>query len=124
MPLNVPNYYDDQFNRKINEIAKPVATPSSANAGTSGGGGWGFRGAGVIIGILAFVVLRVLLFSGSSSNYSPPTFQYTPPPTITLPNHRIDFPPPDRFQDQPWNENAKDQPLRRDWKQPDFDEKK
>jgi hypothetical protein len=122
MPQNSPNYYDYQFAQRINQIAKPGATPPSSGNGGSSGGGWGLKGMGGIFGVVVFIVIRALFSAHSSSTYSPPTYQYTPPPTFTVPNQRFEL-PPDRFQEKGWDD-AKDKPLRNEWKEPDIKDNK
>jgi hypothetical protein len=88
------NYYDDQFNDRINQIAKPGATPPSGGSGSSGGGGWSLKGGLGGGAVLVFIVIRLVLAAGrlgSSSStptyYTPPTYQ---PPPITIPEHQFD----------------------------------
>jgi hypothetical protein len=87
------NYYDDQFNDRINQIAKPGATPPrSAGSGSSGGGGWGLKGGLGGGAILVFLLIRLALVAGrvgssSTPAYSPPTYQ---PQPITIPEHQFD----------------------------------
>lgn len=91
MSLNTPNHYDEQFNQRINQIAKPGAGATPSTGSGSSGSGWGMRGAGGVIGVIAFIVIRVLLFSANStSTYTAPTYHYTPPPMI-VPAQRFDI---------------------------------
>jgi hypothetical protein len=85
------NYYDDQFADRINSISTGNASPPRAPG--SGGGKAGCGGTAIVIVVVA--VLRVLA-SGctSSSRYSTPTPQYSPP-TYTAPAP----PPRDQFND-------------------------
>jgi hypothetical protein len=87
------NYYDDQFNDRINQIAKPGATPPrSAGSGSAGGGGWGLKGGLGGGAVLAFIVIRLVLAAGRLGSSSTPT--YSPPPVyqppVTFPEHRFD----------------------------------
>jgi hypothetical protein len=95
------NYYDEQFAHRINQIAKPGATPNSAHSASSGGSGWGWKGTGGV-GILVVIVIRALVSLGSSSSYSPRTYPYTPPQPITIPAEQFQF--PDAKQDAQWQE--------------------
>lgn len=98
------NYYDEQFGARINQIAKPGATPPPAS-GPGSSRGWGFKGAGGLVGVVVFIVIRVLLFAGrSNTSYSPPTYQYTPPPTYQVPPPRFDFPPPNKAPEKQWDD--------------------
>jgi len=88
------NYYDDQFNDRINQIAKPGGAPPSGGSGSSGGGGWGLKGGLGGGAVLVFIVIRLVIAAGrlgSSSStptyYTPPTYQ---PQPITIPEHRFD----------------------------------
>jgi hypothetical protein len=108
------NYYDEQFGGRINDIAKPGATPPRSNS-TGSSGSWGMRGVGGVIGVVVLIVIRVALFSARSSSYSPPTYQYTPPPTYTLPQQRFDFDPNDQFPQKDGNnwDEPKEKDLRK-----------
>jgi hypothetical protein len=124
MSQNTPNYYDDQFAHRINSISKPGAAPPTSGRGSSGSG-WGFRGVGGIVAVVVIVAIRVLIGVGSSSyqsTYTPPTFQYTPPPTIEFPDQRFD-PPIDRFDDQRWNNDPQDKVPDNRWKDADLKDK-
>jgi hypothetical protein len=124
MPQDGRNYYDDQFNRRINEIAKPGASPSSSSGSGSSGSSWGVRGAGGAIVLVAVIAIRVLLFaSRSSSTYSPPTYQYTPQPTFNMPQQQFDDPPLNQRFDKGWDEGRKDGQWRQPVVEPDFKDK-
>ena len=91
------NYYDDQFNHRIDAIAKPGATPPATSGTGSSGGGWGLKGVGGVIGIALFIAFRVILAtSHSSSTYSTPSYQYRPP-TYSVPPPKFDFPEQDQI---------------------------
>ena len=84
------NYYDEQFNHRIDAIAKPGAMPSATSGSGSSGGSWGLKGVGGVVGIALFIAFRVMLAtSHSSSNYTTPSYQYTP--TYSVPPSKIDF---------------------------------
>jgi hypothetical protein len=128
MSLNNSNHYDEQFNQRINQIAKPgAATPPSTGKGSSGRG-WGFGGAGGAIGMIVFLLFRVLLFSAHSTpSYTTPTYHYTPPP-VMVPPHRVNFPDVDRVPDKNADNKNADEELNRillriQREQPDVKEK-
>jgi hypothetical protein len=97
------NYYDDQFNDRINQIAQPGATPpSTGGSGSSGGGGggWGLKGGLGGGAVIVFIVIRLVIAAarvGSSSStptyYTPPTYQ---PPPAAFPQRDFDFDRGDR----------------------------
>jgi hypothetical protein len=92
------NYYDDQFNDRINQIAKPGAAPPRSSGSGSSGGGWGLKGGLGGGAVVVFIVIRLVIAAarvGSSSStptyyQSPPTYQPSP---IIFPEHQFD---PDR----------------------------
>jgi hypothetical protein len=74
------NYYDEQFGSRIDSIRKPGSAPTPVG----GGGGAGKGGCvGPIIFAIIFVVIRVM--SSSRPSYTPPSYNYTPPPRFDAP---------------------------------------
>ena len=110
MPNHPQNYYDDQFNGRINDIAKSGSPPpsSTSSSGSSFGTGWGARGIGGLVVFVIFVGLRILFFAGrTTSTYTAPTYQYTPPPSYQ-------YTPPANQQNQwrnDWNQDKKEDPF-------------
>ncbi|HVS37436.1 MAG TPA: hypothetical protein VMS17_17875 [Gemmataceae bacterium] len=96
-------YYDRQFNNRINNIRKPGAAPPKSRS--SGYAGRGAIGGGIaallILGRIFLSCAGAFNSSSSSSNYNTPSYDYTPPPP---PPVEFDPPPqpvfvPDRAAD-------------------------
>src|SRR5262249_61745426 len=86
------NYYDDQFNDRINQIAKPGAAPPRSSGSGSWGGGWGLKGGlgGGAVGV--FIVIRLVIAAARVGSSSPTPTYYQPPPEaqpITIPGPQL-----------------------------------
>src|SRR4051812_40413085 len=81
-----PNYYDDQFADRINNLGNGATPPPPRKP--SGGGGKGGAGAGFFVIFIIAAIVRAFSSTGSTPrpNFTPPVPRFQePPPWLAQP---------------------------------------